>query len=140
MTKSFGADTILIYLVSVFFLSSLFFSSSYLTALRTAGAYSIHQGRGSVRSLPLILLQEFHSPRLVILVLLFSMYCNCFCAKPFAARLSYIPLAFRAKLETSPFNLLPATSTYMYMYVYIYIQDGARNVIPFYHPIKIVSS
>ena len=28
----------------------------------------------------------------------------------------------------------------VYIYIYIYIQSGARNVIPFYHPIKIVTS
>ena len=116
MTKSFGADTILIYLVSVFFfyfLSSRFISSSYLTALRTEGVYSVHQGRGSVRSLPLILLQEFLSPRLVILVLPFSTYCHCFLAKPSVARLSYIALAFRAKHKASPFDRHAATKIYI---------------------------
>ena len=37
-------------------------------------------------------------------------------------------------------KLLARISQYICVYIYIYVQGGARNVIPFYRPIKIVTS
>lgn len=96
-TKSLGADTILIYLVSFFFFLFPFVSFLFFLILDCAadrrGIFCVPGSRfRSIASL--VLLQEFHSPRLLMSAPQFSMYCHCFCVKPSAARLSSIPWAF----------------------------------------------